>query len=376
MIGGPMLLSIDDGHSETKVVFEEPGTGRRHAFVFASKAQRGVNTLNTEHGEMPPYYLCGTGPHDIHTNDRFTVHPRRSSVKVDNRYSDYPLSMQNRVIVRHAILAAMGRCDAEAPEEVWITTTLPHRDYYGHDNRPKEGFIERKKANLGQGVWLADPRTGEGIAMRPRIGLHKVFPEGMMAFYDRLFEFSESGAVMSNGDIADRFKSANGGEVIIIDVGGKTTDVIRGRWNGVIGSGIEIDASASDSIQIGAGRVTDALTADLGHRFDVYDIGDADAVLRDRTWSYQGEPVDVGEEVARAVYQVSGLLIDELRPRIDRHETAQAVILCGGGIELMPRVGELFGDRQRMISHNPQFANARGILKIVKRQGGLNGRTN
>lgn len=354
------LVAIDDGHSETKVAhFSEGHSGPIVETAFASKVIRGVDMVSSKTGRPGAFYLCGNGPFDIHTTERFTLLDRSSSIRVNNRFRAFPTSPQNRVLVYEAL---NGVRQLDGPVE--IGTTLPYADFHLPDGSHNRSLIDSKKDSIRQIAFRTNPETGEGIEPPFQIASHGIYSEGLMAFYDVLLDYRD-GAIEINEPFLRRFSNATR-PFAVIDIGGKTTDIVIGSWNGDIATPIDINVMASMSHPAGVLAATDQLEARLKMAFDSPVIGDLDGALSTGRAFLFGQEIDVTEHRDRALDDLAARLIDVIRTKTDDAATFACIVLCGGGALLMPQIARIYPPQLVLRTERPQFANARGILKFMK----------
>lgn len=264
---------------------------------------------------------------------------------IDTRFPDYPLSDVNRVLVNHALIkAGLGG------KSIKLVTGLPVQDYYIGGQR-NDTFIERKRKSLTDGVVT---NRNEAV-MLPRIVAHQVISEGIAAFYDLLV--GKDGNV--NGVVHDQVSN---GAIAVIDIGGKTTDSAV-----IINGGMGIDASRSGTANLGGLSLNVAVEQRLKQVLNVEGL--APRQIEDATTKYTvrafGKEHDVADAVREEKRALAAQIIGECRRRMRDAADLEAVYFVGGGSMLLrDELKGLFP--HAVFVEDPQFANARGMLKFAK----------
>jgi len=357
------LVAIDDGHSQTKVAWHTAEAGLQ-CTGFPSRVQRGTDARK---GRASIHYLCAEERTDSDSVDRFTLVDHTVPTRIDNRYRDFPISPQNRVLVHHAMgsaVEAMRDGDATEPHALDIGTTLPFASFYDHQGQPNAEGLEAKKQNIAGPCWRIDPQTGQGKPASQTIAGHTIHPEGVSAFWDIVCEIDPSGEVGIVSEVFERFQ----GEVkpfLIVDIGGKTTDVIRASWSSDSTTPVAIDPERSDSLNIGVLDAVDILRFRLrSEDVDVNNVtGLERSLISNTVWISQAER-DVERHTSYALRMTAANITDQLKPLVDDQDAYTAVLICGGGASLMPQLTELFSAHLLYTVDEPRFSNARGVLKM------------
>ncbi|GBQ77243.1 StbA family protein [Acetobacter malorum DSM 14337] len=366
-----VLVAIDDGHSETKVVtFEGGTTGAFQEWSFASRTTPGFEEVQADGSAPPNFYalLKGDDKEPSPTaQEQMTVinRGRLGWGGVDeSRDPNYPTSPRNRVLVHHALHTIAASKPGARFE---ISTTLPYSDYHlaGNGKVNKE-LVEAKKLNLSLPVLAYDTETPE-LALKPcpyTVADQIVMSEGTAAFFDLVWNY-DGKTISNNNDFLERFAYGSG-RFVLVDIGGKTTDVVAGTASKSNPAPM-LELSTSKSLDMGALGLAHELQDALIESHGVKRVSDPENVLLTRTLSRFGRPVDVSDLVAK----VSASFIKRLRTKISyavgEESELSAIIFVGGGTELMrEHIKGIYHDDLMVIPAEPRFANARGMAKFLK----------
>lgn len=345
-----IICGCDDGHDSVKaniailtVQDNEVIDIETKTFAIPSKVLHGAQST-------------GIGGEDsvdggIYTVDdvQYTVSDSLGGNVIDTRSLNYPTSAVNRVLVNDVLLnMGLGGCD------VVLTTGLPLSDFYLPDASPNRDLIERKRANLLSATGPIKQHMIDGLM--PNIVEHNVMPEGVGAVYDM--------AVNENGtDNEEFFDLLEAGPVGVIDIGGKTIDLAvatMGR-NGII-----VDMSRSVSINFGMLKVMESINDQLKIDLQLSNPLAPRAMLRllkTKQMMFSGKFIDVSKSFDTAVDKCWTEMCDLLRSRWGHAQDLSRIVVAGGGAyTFSEKVKSLYP--QSVTSDKPEFANARGMLKL------------
>jgi len=353
-----IFVGGDDGHDSIKLAARECSVQpdgslavvKTIEFVMPSKAVRGSKVLNlTGQDQGGGIY---TTPTDNGGTEHWTVTDTMSlSDVVDTRSINYPTSPLNRVLVHDALIrSGLGGKD------VRIVTGLPVGDYFerGGSNL-NHAQIEAKKKNLLEGQITAVSKS-QKIA---NVVAHNVACEGIAAVYDM--------AIKDDGtDDADFFALLEQGSVGVIDIGGKTIDLAvvfleRGSH--------QIDRSRSSSIDYGMLKLMRTIEEEIAKAYNVDDLPPRVMlrVLQERKIMISGEWQDVSEQVEKAVARAMLEISDRLRAAWPKSYDLARIIVVGGGAYLLADALRTHMYKQAEARPKPEYANARGMLKLAMR---------
>lgn len=327
----------DDGHFGIKLVTEDAETGEWKQIYVPSRVASGAQVIS----------IGGDGAddnmYDAEDGQSYTVSEHLPPI--DTRFGDYGVSDINRVLVHHALIqAGLGGKD------VRIVTGLPVSDYY-IGNGKNTDFIDRKVKSLtAHSVKNRNP----DIACSRIVG-HSVVAEAIAAFFDLLLK--KDGTY--NDDI---LRMVNEGPIGVADIGGKTTDSAV-----IINGGKSVDASRSGTDKLGALSLYDAVEARIKHEFSLDSVTPArieQAVMTGKLRIFREER-DVSKLIDEEKHSLASQIIAAIKRKFRDAADLEGVFFVGGGALLLKQqLADLYPHAQ--VVDDPQFANARGMLKIAK----------
>lgn len=328
----PEFVGVDDGHYAVKVVTE-----KGQCFSIPSRARSGKHLIAWQ-GQ-------GNDASDggIYTTDEgvtFTVHEHLSECD-DTRFRDYPKSPLNRVLVHHALRKA-----GFAGKPVSIATGLPVSYYYIGGNKNDE-LIDAKVANLKRQVHCESGSCADIVE-------NAVTTEAIAAYFDQIIEM--------DGSPSAAFAEVQGASVGVIDVGGKTTDCAV-----ILPGGAHVDTGRSGSSDVGVLKLNDSVEAALRTRFGFDNVPPrlVESAIATGIIKMYGKEESVKGIVHEAKEALAEAIMNNVRSKIGSGKDLDYVLFVGGGSIVM---------REQLAKHfpharfpdRPEFANARGMLKIAK----------
>lgn len=321
-----IYVVVDDGFRQIKSL-----TSDGYAGSFASVARAGftLSVMGQEDAGIGGYETSGR---------QFTVDPDLDGE--DTRFDDYAISDINRVLVNHALLMA-----GLSGKRIVLGTGLPFQVYFNEDSTVNQKLIDGKIANLNVEV---KPLSG---VESPTIIDQMVYPQGLAACIDHVTD--EKGNYRSDFD-----RSA---PIAVVDIGGRTTDSV------VMLGGEKVDHSVSGTGNVGISNIYDKIAADLRTEFNVARIRlvTIENAVRIGKIRFRGEEHDIAGIIQNAVREVGPQILREVQRRIGDAAEMSEVLLVGGGATLMADVmREHFP--HCVVPENPEFANARGMLKFLR----------
>lgn len=364
-----VLVAIDDGHSETKVAYLENGTSGKIVTVsFPSRAVRGIAEVDAHGGVGANAYRTYDDPGAVGDHGRgevIMVMPRGRGAEEagDNRTQHYPVSDRNRVLVHHAlhqVANALGGLGSVA-----IATSLPYSDFHqpvtGAHNLP---LINAKKANLSKAVRVIDRRSFQEVDAGYEIIDQSVYSEGVAAFFDSMLDYDPAGGLLIDEAFAGRFRHVP--NFVVVDVGGKTTDIVYGSWTGQVEDQPMININRSESLNAGALDAADDLGSLIKQKFSVRMVTDAERALLDRAYFLMGISHPINDLVDAAIKPLAAKIRDAVYHAAgDGSDLAYVIVVGGGSVLLKEQMDSLFPSGLLLFPPEPRFANARGMLKLM-----------
>lgn len=321
----------DDGHFGIKVVTDD-----WQQIYVPSRVANGAQVISIGEGSDDNMYEAGDG-------QCYTV--SEELPPIDTRFGDYGFSEINRVLVNHALIRA-GLGD----QDVRLVTGLPVADYYLGNARNTE-FIERKVKSLTD----HKVKNRNPAIQCANIVAHSVVSEAIAAFFDLLIEKDGSHNSTIKSMIAD-------GPIGIVDIGGKTTDSAV-----IFNGGKDVDASRSGTERLGALSLNDSIEVRLKRQFalDTLTPARVERAVMTGTLRIFKEDHDVSALVNEEKHALASQIISAIKRKFRDAADLECVFFVGGGALLLKeQLADLYPHSQ--VVDDPQFANARGMLKIAK----------
>lgn len=325
-------VAIDDGFGQIKLLGSD---GQRRAQISVARPGFTLGDAMDGRGRESGAYETG--------GRQWTVDPDVEGE--DTRYDGYDVSDINRVLVHHALYSA-----GYGGVSVRLATGLPFSSYYQVGTATSDqARIRAKMTHLAMSVESMDG------AAAPVIAEQQVYPQGVMAFLDHVLDDA----------LQWRAGFDPSAPAVVVDIGGRTTDtatVVRGST---------IDHAASGTATIGVAAVHDDVLAGIKARFGLSGgirRARLDRCVRERVVNLRGQPHDIGEIIDAAVEKVADAVVREVGRRVGDAAEMQTVLLVGGGASLFaPALRRRYPHLQ--VAQDPEFANARGMLKAMGRGG-------
>jgi len=323
----PIQVGLDDGYAFTKVALPD---GR--LIAIPSRARVGKSGVTWIHGGRQRVFEYETegAVYSVGAVDGTPTH-----------FEGYPTSGLNRVIVQHA-LQEVGL----AGRSIHAVSGLPVSAFYKKNGEQRRNTIEKKRLSLKQAVQPKSERLPVAIAF------HEVIPEALAAWYDYVIVTKENEVILDEERLSV--------PIAIVDIGGRTTDYVVVKDQGVI-------HASSGSLQSGMLDVKQHVANGVQERFDLENVGEqlvSHAVERGFV-RLHGKDYDVAELVDIAKRELVERLYAETRRQLGLGVELDRVLFVGGGtVALVEHITDWFPNQA--IAEHPAFANARGMLKYLQ----------
>lgn len=330
----PFLAAADVGNSQTKLAFWQ--NGEIQTLSFKSRVKTGVASLSMLGGQRA-------------THDTFKLQGEVLTVVED---ATQPLDIvkegPDSLAVKALALAGLKRIGL-AGKDVFLATNLPLGQYVVKDAHGQMSFNEElqdKKVNRLRHVETDTCLSGGEVA---RIRKGVVFGEGFTAYIDSV--------VSDDGEINEPGDKKRG----VLDIGGGTTEI------GIFGSDFQMDDDYI-TLNIGTQDVAKAVEKRILSRWP--DFEKIEPMLLDRCLEtgqfvdLAGVEHDLSAEVAECKEAVARKIIQEAKDRLKGNiDYLDQILLVGGGGQMLAGA---FEDWQLItVPPQPEFANARGLLKLI-----------
>ena len=327
----PAFVGIDDGHCAVKVVTED---GRM--LSIPSRAAAGAHPI-----ARPAAREAVNGALYI-TDDGLTLTVDAHVGDPDERRGpDFALSPLNRVLVHHALRHA-----GYGGQRVSIATGLPVDCYYRGQERNAQ-LIDAKIDSLRRRVRSEAGACADIVA-------NIVTTEAIAAYFDHIMEM--------DGSPSAACEDTRNARVGVIDIGGAGTNCAV-----ILPGGTQLDTARSGSAGIGALDLHERVDAALRQRFGFDEVPATliDGAINTGIIRVHGQDKGVRDLVLAEKEALAEGIMRAVRARIGTGKDLAWVLFSGGGaIQMREQLARRY-PHCRFPDH-PQFANARGMLKIAK----------
>lgn len=327
------LVAVDDGYACCKL-YARGADGEEVKLSVRSSVRAGAHAVST---------LDGSGLSGAYETEgrRFTVFDGIDGEATT--FDGFHTSDLDRVLVHHILMKAglSGRA-------LDLVTAVPVKDYY-RDGERHEVLLAAKRENLMKPVNEVR-RRGDAVDGL-RIGKVRVYSQAVTAWVDHVV-----GDDLSETAPADE-------PVAVVDIGGRTTDCA------VVLGGTSIDNQRSGTVDLGVIDVYKAIAREIG-RGDQFALDgplpmtECDRAVREGKIKIFGQSEDVGEIVRACREEIEERISREITKWLGSGSSVSRVVFVGGGASVFSGLPKLF--RHGHIAQDPEFANARGMLKYAR----------
>jgi plasmid segregation protein ParM len=239
-------------------------------------------------------------------------------------------------------LAALTELTTASRVDVGLVTGLPVA-FYG--DKPKVQAVL-----LGEHVVKREDRGTQRFVVNSA----RVVPQPFGAL---LCECLDKRGIITDHDIAN-------GQVGVIDVGGKTTNLLAVRKLSEV-------ARDTASVNLGAWDAVRSLRSWMAREYPDLDLRDHEIaqMVRERKVRYYDEVYELGDVVDEILEPMAAQVLAEATQLWNGGARLQGILVTGGGALLLgPYIRRHF--RHARVVDDPVFANARGFWKFSRRVGG------
>lgn len=304
----------------------------------------GTDRLSSNSGETVDRYRANGVEYTCKTSVRSPINLRNAN---------YPASVENRVLVTHALRKAklLNR-------PLYLGVTLSFRDYFSDNGQV---IAENKQATIANFNGTNGGVDVLGSDDKAEISHVECFSEAVSAFFD--FALDEE------GEFTEAAKYTKG-DVAIIDIGGSTTDVV----NLIIDDTITINNSYSGTSKIGVLDLKQQL--EKGIKQELINLGlienshDAEIpptlvseVMETGSTFFAGQLRNFEKLRAEVAGTVATKIINNVKSTLGSIGIYRAIIITGGGsVVFYEWLVEAFPNPVML----DEFSNARGALKFMR----------
>lgn len=318
------VFGVDDGYAAVKVV----GDGISKVVPARVEAGKGLSGLD------------GRAKDGVFETAGQTYSVGDGVVGEDTAFEGYHTSPLNRVAV-HAALHATGLTTGEAH----LVLGLPLKDYF-IDGEKNDPLVREKIKSFQEPVHA----VGGGQIKFASI---RIVPQGVAAVVDW--------GLLDDGKAKPEF----GGEIGVVDIGGRTTDIA------VIVGGNKIDHKRSGTVKdLGVLRAMDLLDEALRRKFPLEeDLSRSvlETAIRTRRIKLWADTYDIGPDVDAVLAELSEQMMRAVKKRLGSAAMLAKVLFVGGGAVVFGAVAREY--RNAEVLPDPQLANARGMFKFGRLVG-------
>lgn len=304
----------------------------------------GTDRLSSNSGETVDRYRANGVEYTCKTSVRSPINLRNAN---------YPASVENRVLVTHALRKAklLNR-------PLYLGVTLSFRDYFSDNGQV---IAENKQATIANFNGTNGGVDVLGSDDKAEISHVECFSEAVSAFFD--FALDEE------GEFTEAAKYTKG-DVAIIDIGGSTTDVV----NLIIEDTITINNSYSGTSKIGVLDLKQQL--EKGIKQELINLGlienshDAEIpptlvseVMETGSTFFAGQLRNFEKLRAEVAGTVATKIINNVKSTLGSIGIYRAIIITGGGsVVFYEWLVDAFPNPVML----DEFSNARGALKFMR----------
>lgn len=348
------IATNDNGYAAHKIAYYDDKAKRIVTLKVPAVISSGHGQASASGELMNAYSIVGSNGAETFTCSPNTDQP------IDLRHAKYPLTTENRVLFTHALNEA-GLLD----KQLQMTITLPLADYYMPNGSINNALVEQVIENFTQNN--VQPDGGENKGVTPQVMDLKVSPEAVAAWFDW--------AMDEQGNVNDNFveMAEDDGLVLVVDVGGSTTDIVAltlgadhqltvlNEKSGTSKIGV-LDVIGFMEERFIARLCEEGVIQGTGHE-NLLSSKMLERMLTAETIRFGGQPravADIREEGTRAV---AGRIVNFIRNKAGNTLSYHSIIVVGGGsIVFKDALASELGGNAIFLD---EFANARGALKLA-----------
>lgn len=277
--------------------------------------------------------------------DSSTYYVGKKALETDNARVCTQTDKTNSDNDRMAFLATLGlHATVNKCNDYVVVTGLPVEDL------KKEGLKDQVIENLKGTHEFQFGRKSNPM----KVNVHDVLviPQSAGAYFDYILD--------DNGDPVEEHLSSIRGQVIVIDVGYKTTDIIT-MVNG------KFVSKMSCTIEKGMRDIHKELARLISKDHDrKFNLSELDSICRKRSFHDRGRVEDISNLILKAERPVAESIINEANALLGDTRRADKILGCGGTMNILSPYFEPFYKGYFETLPNAEFSNAAGYYKFGK----------
>ena len=319
-----VLVVIDEGSAQAKATYRAENGAVLTRIVPSRIAEQAKVDIN---GYAESAYFTEEG-------GEYTVNGDFDDI-IRTNIPSYQTSEANRALVHETL-----RQSGFAGRSVRVAVTLPMNQFFSKvkGDPINQKLIASKKRNILGGI-----KSAAGHQLAEIIDC-KVYPEGIPALFDTIRD--DSGALKPGFE--------EGMKILVVDIGGTTTDVSVVAPNGTIES--------YDSFQTGVLTIAERFAELAAPEFGIKRIPRAMAEEALKTGRLKN--IEVSNLIERASRTVLKTILRELEAMVSSPTLLDKVLIVGGGASLIGEELALELGVDALIPEQPDMAISRGIYKL------------
>ena len=324
------LVVIDEGSAQAKATYRADNGAIVTHVVPARVAEQAKVDLN---GYAESAYFTEEG-------GEYTVNGDFDDI-IRTNIPSYQTSEANRALVHETL-----RQSGFSGRSVRVAVTLPMNQFFSkvQGSPINQKLIASKKRNVLGGI-----KSAAGHPLAEIIDC-KVYPEGIPALFDTIRN--------DDGSLKQGFE--DGMKILVVDIGGTTTDVSVVTPNGTIES--------YDSFNTGVLTVVERFAELAAPEFGLKRI--PRALAEEAVKAGRLKNMDVSQLIQRASRTVMQTILRELEAMVSTPSLLDKILIVGGGAALMGAdLAEAMGV-EVLIPEQPDQAISRGIYKLEMLKAG------
>lgn len=343
-----IVLGIDDGHGGTKLFAGLDSEGNEIKLTIPSIAYSGK--ILTGEASSVDYHV-------VKVNENFYTVGKKinSSTPLDTRTDEYPTSEYNKALIYQAIKAYADSVGLVDGQNFAIATSLPVSRYYTAERSKNDELIDKKMAFLLNNDICHNLKDLKAGLSPHKIKNHIVKCEAQTAFFNEIIDI--------HGNPADNSELFVNSECAVIDIGGKTTDIIV-----TLEGGNMLDGLRSTSRDLGILSIKERISnLIIESGIKKVNANWLDFALESGTYGIGSQAKNIKNLIQQAKNEFMVELNNFISKQIGEGDDLALVLFCGGGSAFLEKeISEKYDSPNVKIAESPEYANAKGLYKLAK----------